>query len=334
MDLRRGCFIVSSLEPKRVLVDELKRRLKEKVVSGEKNIDILESFQDYLLEAQELAIAEVYEELIIADPRFFEDPNSIIRQTYPVVDRGSSKARGKITFDDIRVRNPYTQTDLETLKKSCVGFLGFGGMQSLGMLLVRTGLGNLVIVDPDKFESSNANRQAFCFSDTLGRYKVDVAKEFLERANSEVNVVAERYAVTEENIDPLFQKAQVIIDSSGDLEARKLTHRYGKGTGKPIITAAWAGNEGMYLTLFPEDPSYFDLFGHTPYNPERGNHPSGLAALSSLISNDTIRILAGDTDSVVRYPYITIFNMESRAPVKLRRVEHIIERGRRCLGYE
>lgn len=305
----------------------LQRLIRKILKDGDVETDILEHLQFYLTEAQERAIDAEHRRILEKDPNFFEDPNAVIHQSYPVVDRTSSGHKDRLTFEDIAIRNPYTKEEMKTLRQSYVGMLGCGGMQLLAMALIRSGLGNLTIADHDVFEASNANRQLFCFSDTLDRYKVDVVKEFLEKINREARIYAEKCKVTEGNVAGIFRDSQIIVDSSGDLEARRSVHRYAKAVRKPIVTVAWAGNEGQYITLMPDDPDYFDIFDYSPYNPERGNHPSGLMTMNAIVANEVVKMLTDGPENIVRYPYMVAINTRSRIPVKVRNVEYVRKRG-------
>ena len=69
---------------------------------------------------------------------------------------------------------------IEKLQKSKVAIFGIGGVGSFVVEgLVRAGIGNFILVDNDKVCLSNLNRQLIATNNTIGKYKVDVAKNFL-----------------------------------------------------------------------------------------------------------------------------------------------------------
>ena len=67
---------------------------------------------------------------------------------------------------------------LEKLANSRVAVFGIGGVGSYAVeALVRSGLGTIDIIDDDKVCITNVNRQLYATRKTVGKYKVDVAKE-------------------------------------------------------------------------------------------------------------------------------------------------------------
>ena len=68
------------------------------------------------------------------------------------------------------------------LKEASVGIAGAGGLGSnIAMALARAGVGHLLIVDFDKVEESNLNRQYY-FRDQIGEFKVEAIRENIEKA--------------------------------------------------------------------------------------------------------------------------------------------------------
>jgi hypothetical protein len=83
---------------------------------------------------------------------------------------------------------------------------GLGGV--IAEVLARAGVGALKLVDNDKFEPTNLNRQIFCFRDTVGKPKVKVAEAFLKKINPQLKLQT-LTQVTEENIDRILKDAGV-----------------------------------------------------------------------------------------------------------------------------
>ena len=84
------------------------------------------------------------------------------------------------------------------LKNASVGIAGIGGLGSnAAIALVRAGIGRLVLVDFDKVEESNLDRQYY-FLDQIGKPKVDVIKENIRRIDP--NVKVETYDLKLENV--------------------------------------------------------------------------------------------------------------------------------------
>ena len=78
---------------------------------------------------------------------------------------------------------------VERLHNAKIALFGLGGVGGYaGEALVRSGIGNIIIVDFDLISKSNFNRQIFALHSTLGRKKTDVAKERLLDINPNLNI--------------------------------------------------------------------------------------------------------------------------------------------------
>ncbi len=109
--------------------------------------------------------------------------------------------------------------------------LGVGGVGSwCAEALVRSGVGNLTLVDPDLVTASNCNRQLPATSSTIGLAKAEVMRERLLDINPKANVIAlplrytaetaqdfhvENYDIVIDAIDSLTEKAQLILHVTG-----------------------------------------------------------------------------------------------------------------------
>ena len=79
--------------------------------------------------------------------------------------------------------------NLEKLKNSNIIVFGLGGVGGAAVeALVRAGIGNLSIVDFDTVDKTNLNRQIITTQSTIGRAKVEVAKERILAINPEINL--------------------------------------------------------------------------------------------------------------------------------------------------
>ena len=78
---------------------------------------------------------------------------------------------------------------LEKLQKQKIAIFGIGGVGSFVVEgLVRAGIKNFVLIDDDKICLTNINRQIIATRKTVGKYKVDVAKERILEINPDANV--------------------------------------------------------------------------------------------------------------------------------------------------
>ena len=82
------------------------------------------------------------------------------------------------------------------------GLGGVGGFTFESLL--RAGINNFIIVDKDKFEISNLNRQLASNLNTIGLYKVNVYKDLALKINEEVNIIDLIKNVNSENLEEIF----------------------------------------------------------------------------------------------------------------------------------
>ena len=112
---------------------------------------------------------------------------------------------------------------MEKLKNSRIAVFGIGGVGSFALeALVRTGVGEVDIFDDDKVCLTNLNRQLFALRSTVGKYKVDVAKERMLDINPNVKVNAHRMFYLPENADEVDLSVYSYVIDAVDTVTAKL----------------------------------------------------------------------------------------------------------------
>jgi molybdopterin/thiamine biosynthesis adenylyltransferase len=154
----------------------------------------------------------------------------------------------------------------QKLKSSSVLVIGTGGLGSpVALYLAAAGVGNIGLVDYDVVETSNLQRQVVHGSRSLGRLKVESARERLLDLNPTLQVDAINEPFTSENAIKIAGPYQVIIDGSDNFPTRYLTNDLCVLTGKPNVYGAVFRFDGQasvfdarygpcYRCLFPEPP--------------------------------------------------------------------------------
>lgn len=104
---------------------------------------------------------------------------------------------------------------IESLKNKKVLLLGVGGVGGFCLeALVRSGIEDITIIDGDKIDSSNLNRQIISLSDNIGKNKVEVAKERIKTINPNCKVTAVNAFYLPENSDFIdFSEFDYVIDA-------------------------------------------------------------------------------------------------------------------------
>ncbi|MGL5086696.1 MAG: sulfur carrier protein ThiS adenylyltransferase ThiF [Clostridium sp.] len=99
------------------------------------------------------------------------------------------------------------------LKNSVVGIAGLGGLGSnVAVSLTRIGIGKLILVDFDKVDKSNLNRQQY-FLRHIGKYKTEALEEVLHDINDEIELESYNVFVDEYNIEDLFKEVDIIVEA-------------------------------------------------------------------------------------------------------------------------
>lgn len=109
------------------------------------------------------------------------------------------------------------------LQDKTIAIAGCGGLGSnCAIALARTGIGKLVVVDFDKVEESNLNRQYF-FRDQIGDYKADALRENIRRIDSYVEVETHVIKLIPMSVKTLFSDCDIIVEAfDADLEKKMI----------------------------------------------------------------------------------------------------------------
>ncbi len=134
---------------------------------------------------------------------------------------------------------------LERLAGTRVALFGVGGVGGYALeALVRSGIGDITIIDGDTVSKSNINRQIIATAQTVGRAKVEVAKERAQTINPEVKITALNMFFSKENADSIdFSSFDYIIDAIDTVSSKIELIMRAKAAGVPIISSMGAGNK-------------------------------------------------------------------------------------------
>ncbi|MFO7748719.1 MAG: sulfur carrier protein ThiS adenylyltransferase ThiF [Desulfobacteraceae bacterium] len=129
--------------------------------------------------------------------------------------------------------------------KTRIGIAGLGGIGSMvAQLLVRCRVEALTLVDFDRVEPSNLNRQ-FYFYDQIGKKKTRMLARNLERLNPRVRVDLCCERLDSENIVSLFRKCAVVVEGVDDKAVKKQVVEAFAGTATPVVSASGIAGDDM-----------------------------------------------------------------------------------------
>lgn len=117
---------------------------------------------------------------------------------------------------------------LEKIKKLKILIVGLGGVGGYAFeTLVRSGIENITIVDFDKVDETNLNRQILTNSNNIGKYKTEVALERALLINKNVNINKLNIFLNKDNIDELnINQYDYIVDACDSLDTKELLMNY------------------------------------------------------------------------------------------------------------
>jgi len=143
----------------------------------------------------------------------------------------------------------------ERLKKAKVVVAGAGGLGSAVLIyLAAAGVGHIRIVDSDKVETTNLNRQVLYTDSDVGRRKARVAAERLEALNYDIRVDPIVEVIGEDNVSDLVADCP-IVDAMDNLPTRFLLNRVALRRKLPLFHGAVFAWEGRATTIIPDKTS-------------------------------------------------------------------------------
>ena len=142
---------------------------------------------------------------------------------------------------------------LERLSRARVAVFGIGGVGGyVAEALARSGVGALDLIDNDKVSLTNLNRQIYALHSTIGRYKVDVAKERILDINPKAQVTGSCTFYLPETADQFdFASYDYVVDAIDTVTGKLTLIQQAVEAGTAVISAMGAGNK--------MDPSAFQV---------------------------------------------------------------------------
>jgi molybdopterin/thiamine biosynthesis adenylyltransferase len=162
--------------------------------------------------------------------------------------------------------NSQSTYNTKTLSDSKVLIVGTGGLGSpVAYALSSLGVGTIGVVDYDKVELSNLNRQVLHSTTRIGMPKVESAEIFIKNLNPNVKVVTHNTSINIGNAIDIIKDYDVIIDALDNFPARYLLNDSCYFENKPLVDAAAVRFHGLIMTILPNrGPCYRCAFPVLP----------------------------------------------------------------------
>lgn len=145
----------------------------------------------------------------------------------------------------------------EKLTESKVLVIGAGGLGSAVLsYLAASGIGTLGIIDHDRVELSNLQRQILHETGDIGRAKTDSARNRIEELNPHIKIITYAERFDQQNAVELVKDYDIIVDGSDNFPTRYAVNDACFAAGKTFISAAIQGFSGQLATFKPGHACY------------------------------------------------------------------------------
>ncbi len=193
---------------------------------------------------------------------------------------------------------------------------GIGG--ALIHMALRVGFGKIRCIDPDKFESSNANRQWFCTTSNEGKTKAKVISD----TGKEINPLVEIEAISDKVAEKHLKNIDIVLDGLDSISDRLKLDAWCRKNGLPLIHGAVRGLWGQASTLLPDQKERLDIIYETRDNKsscnihddeddEYGTMIPIVNTIASVQISEAIKIALGRKPVLKgQFLYIDLENME------------------------
>lgn len=178
--------------------------------------------------------------------------------------------------------------------------IGMGGLGApVAMYLAAAGVGELTLVDDDKVDLANLQRQIIYDTQSIGNLKVEAAKERLLKINPEIkiNVISSR--LSDKELTSEIKKADVVIDATDNFATRFQINTACVAEKKPLVSGAAIRMEGqvsVFDNRLEKSPCYRCLYNDIDNDADQNCTENGVLApvvgiIGSIQACETIKIL-------------------------------------------
>lgn len=188
------------------------------------------------------------------------------------------------------------------LREATVAVIGAGGIGSpVLQYLAAAGIGWIILVDDDRVDLSNLQRQTIFRSTDVGKSKVDAAIAASIALSKDVSFISYKERLTAQNARKILENATVVLDGSDNFETRLAVADAAQQLRIPLVSAAvdqFEGQLAVYRGWEPGLPCYRCLVGSDPARPDMSCADRGVlgpltGVLGSLAALEAIRAITG-----------------------------------------
>jgi molybdopterin-synthase adenylyltransferase len=190
----------------------------------------------------------------------------------------------------------------QKLLASQVLIIGAGGLGCpVALYLGSAGVGRITIVDDDRVDATNLQRQIAHTTARIGRLKVDSVREAVAAINPDVTVVPIAQRADEALLDALVQQVDAVLDCSDNFATRHAINRACVKHRKPLVSGAamrFDGQIAVYDARRAASPCYACVFPETEQAPEANCATMGVFAplvgvVGTVQAAEALKLLCG-----------------------------------------
>ena len=191
------------------------------------------------------------------------------------------------------------------IKNSKILIVGMGGLGCpLITYLAAAGVCNIGIVDHDKVELSNLNRQILFNKTDVGKFKVEQIKKKIYKVYNKIKIKIYKTKISKKNINKILQNYEIVCDGTDNFNTRYLINDQCKKDKKILISAAISKFDGQLFKFnFKKKGTCFRCF--MPEQPSKENNceAEGIfspvaGALGSLQANEVLKTILNLKDDL------------------------------------
>ncbi|MFH1614003.1 MAG: HesA/MoeB/ThiF family protein [Planctomycetota bacterium] len=151
------------------------------------------------------------------------------------------------------------------LLESGVLIIGLGGLGSpVALYLAAAGVGRIGMIDPDKVDPANLQRQIIYHTDDIGSDKVLSAKNRIQAINPDVKITTYKERAGADNIRSIIQDYDFVIDATDNFPAKFLINDACYFEKKPYCHAGILRFDGQIITVLPGESACYRCVFHSP----------------------------------------------------------------------
>ena len=191
--------------------------------------------------------------------------------------------------------------------------IGLGGLGCpLLTYLAASGVGNIGIVDLDKVEISNLNRQTLFNPSDVGKYKVNQAAKAINKINKKIKIIPFKKMITFKNIKKILSSFHIICDGTDNYQTRYLINDFCVKNKKILISSAISKFDGHLMKFnFKKKGPCYRCFMPNPPNDENNCQTEGIFSpvagiMGSLQASEVLKCILNTKNKLTNH--ILIFD--------------------------